>query len=668
MDNAFMLQKQIKENSEDLQKEFCDMEAWEEQMRKKDLEIRNMKNNEKLPAIRKKKKKKIVPTPDVAKDKKPKKPKKCNGISDYDAWNKFDADEACKEIDDSNNLTEKKGERKFDFEVPDKAQLEEEHARAVTKKNEGNDLVKKQQYTKAIGKYNEAIQIFPYDATFFANRALCQLKINNLYSAEGDCTTAIQLDNYYVKAYHRRATVRIELKRYTEAEKDIEKILKLEPSNKEAAYMLTVVKKKISSSSKMMVISGESGNEKSSIEKVIGKKLVCKNLINTKLTENKIEKTHLSDTKDKSSEIKGNIIKQSNDNVENAKDQLNTKLKTSGNKYAPEVKKPNNVEKIFINTSNNEKLPSWLPKCREGLKFVQPLEKVTERVSKSQILRRISVSEVLPNESIFKDIEEINEEKNMQSDVENKTTLKINNLEESKSSENKCDQTVQNVKTVSTDQELPSWLPKCREGISIVDPLTNTLRRVKQTLKRISVSEVSSNESIFKDIEEINEEKSMQSDVENKTTLKRNNLEELKNNTVSVKDCSHNTNVTNDLPPPPRSFVEFMTIWRKNASSDFRHKFLLQITPNDLPDIFKDSLESNLFSEILSILNIEFVSNNDKVYDLLFYFGKVKRFRALVLFMTQADKKALQNLFNYCKWNEKKTKQEINSLRTMFEM
>lgn len=42
---AFMLQRQVKENSEDLHKEILDMQAWEEQMKKKDFEIRNSKND-----------------------------------------------------------------------------------------------------------------------------------------------------------------------------------------------------------------------------------------------------------------------------------------------------------------------------------------------------------------------------------------------------------------------------------------------------------------------------------------------------------------------------------------------------------------------------------------------------------------------------------------------
>lgn len=66
-----------------------------------------------------------------------------------------------------------------------------------------------------------------------------------MYSAEADCSSAIQLDETYVKAYHRRATARMELKQYKEAKKDIEKILTLEPSNKEAKALLSQINKRL---------------------------------------------------------------------------------------------------------------------------------------------------------------------------------------------------------------------------------------------------------------------------------------------------------------------------------------------------------------------------------------------------------------------------------------
>lgn len=66
--------------------------------------------------------------------------------------------------------------------------------------------------------------------------------------AEADCTAAIEMDEFYVKAYHRRATARISLKRYGAAAQDIKKMLKLEPANKEARAMLVRVNKLLENS------------------------------------------------------------------------------------------------------------------------------------------------------------------------------------------------------------------------------------------------------------------------------------------------------------------------------------------------------------------------------------------------------------------------------------
>lgn len=65
----------------------------------------------------------------------------------------------------------------------------------------------------------------------------------SLYSAEADCTSAIEIDDTYMKAYHRRAIARMELKHYEEAKQDIEKMLTLESSNKEAKALLIKVNK-----------------------------------------------------------------------------------------------------------------------------------------------------------------------------------------------------------------------------------------------------------------------------------------------------------------------------------------------------------------------------------------------------------------------------------------
>lgn len=56
--------------------------------------------------------------------------------------------------------------------------------------------------------------------------------------AESDCTTALQLDKTYVKAYQRRAAAREKLGQFAEAKMDLEKVLEQEPKNKESKATL----------------------------------------------------------------------------------------------------------------------------------------------------------------------------------------------------------------------------------------------------------------------------------------------------------------------------------------------------------------------------------------------------------------------------------------------
>lgn len=49
--------------------------------------------------------------------------------------------------------------------------------------------------------------------------------------AETDCTTALQIDPKYDKAYYRRAVALIELGQFSEARDDLNKALELDPDN-----------------------------------------------------------------------------------------------------------------------------------------------------------------------------------------------------------------------------------------------------------------------------------------------------------------------------------------------------------------------------------------------------------------------------------------------------
>lgn len=63
--------------------------------------------------------------------------------------------------------------------------------------------------------------------------------------AINDCTSSLELDSTYVKTYQRRSAAAMALGMYNEAKEDLNKILKLEPNNKQAKIDLELVNNKI---------------------------------------------------------------------------------------------------------------------------------------------------------------------------------------------------------------------------------------------------------------------------------------------------------------------------------------------------------------------------------------------------------------------------------------
>jgi len=82
--------------------------------------------------------------------------------------------------------------------------------KAVAAKNRGNKYFRGGRYELAIKCYTEAIDLCPQDksidlATFHQNRAAAFDQLEDLEAVVGDCDTAINLNNKYVKALDRRA-------------------------------------------------------------------------------------------------------------------------------------------------------------------------------------------------------------------------------------------------------------------------------------------------------------------------------------------------------------------------------------------------------------------------------------------------------------------------------
>lgn len=215
--NPMLLQKQLKENANDLKDFYKDLQSWGEEMKRKED---SLKHQEDIP-----KKTKIQPSDKISDKTNHKikreipKEKPRIGTTDYAKWEKFDADLECErleeDIKDDSELTDE-----FEDSVRDEA---------LVYKEKGNAYVKKKEWDKAIESYTKAIKCYSYDPVFYANRALCHLKKQKFTAAEEDCTLSLKLDNTYVKALQRRAAARESLGKLELAKSDLEQVLKYEP-------------------------------------------------------------------------------------------------------------------------------------------------------------------------------------------------------------------------------------------------------------------------------------------------------------------------------------------------------------------------------------------------------------------------------------------------------
>lgn len=84
---------------------------------------------------------------------------------------------------------------------------------AIEFKNVGNNRFKSGKYNEAIEFYDKAIEACPKThtvdlSTFYQNRAAAYEQLKKWSAVKNDCTTALELNNKYVKALYRRAKAR----------------------------------------------------------------------------------------------------------------------------------------------------------------------------------------------------------------------------------------------------------------------------------------------------------------------------------------------------------------------------------------------------------------------------------------------------------------------------
>ncbi|BAZ11325.1 TPR repeat-containing protein [Calothrix sp. NIES-4071] len=100
----------------------------------------------------------------------------------------------------------------------------------------GVEMLKQENYTEAVVKFTEAIQIQKDYAAAYSNRCLCNLQLQDLGHAVSDCNQAINLAPENIEAYINRGIAYYRQGNYTAAIDDMNHIIALDPHDFRAYY------------------------------------------------------------------------------------------------------------------------------------------------------------------------------------------------------------------------------------------------------------------------------------------------------------------------------------------------------------------------------------------------------------------------------------------------
>lgn len=120
-------------------------------------------------------------------------------------------------------------------------ELQRRRLKAMELKDSGNSSFKTSCFTDALQDYSTALDVCPLvfekeRSIILSNRAACQMKLGAIDAALSDCDEALKLQPDYVRCLQRRAGLREQKDRLTDALEDYQAVLKLDPGNEQARW------------------------------------------------------------------------------------------------------------------------------------------------------------------------------------------------------------------------------------------------------------------------------------------------------------------------------------------------------------------------------------------------------------------------------------------------
>ena len=106
---------------------------------------------------------------------------------------------------------------------------------------EGNDFFSKNEFTKAIESFNEAIKRAPRNPNYYVDRAYCYQKLNDFTKAMNDCQKALTLDSKCASALIRKGHIHFAQKELMRARECFKDALNMDPGNMKAIEGIKLV-------------------------------------------------------------------------------------------------------------------------------------------------------------------------------------------------------------------------------------------------------------------------------------------------------------------------------------------------------------------------------------------------------------------------------------------
>ncbi|XP_020651183.3 RNA polymerase II-associated protein 3 [Pogona vitticeps] len=645
---AVELQMQIRQNAEELQDFVKELENWEKDIKEKDYNLRQQSGvpEKDLPPIRNeayRRKKKKTKMKAVSKNTTEENKKNKIKSYDYEAWGKLDVDKILEELDKEDSTHDSVSQDSDSEE--DGIRIDTE--KALAEKEKGNKYFKQGNYDTAIECYTKGMNADPYNPVLPANRSSAFFRLKKYSVAESDCNLALALDKNYTKAYSRRGAARLALKNFEGAKEDYEKVLELDPDNFEAKSELrkieqVLISKKNSQHEETDISTTmEVAEQKQTEEEQLKQKAVTeKDLGNRYFKEGKYEIAI---------ECYTHGIAADGTNALLPANRAMAYLKIQKYKEAED-----DCTKAVLLDSSYSKAYARRGTARAALGKLKEAMQDFETVLKLEPGNKQAINEImkLKNELFAKGLQiypECPELSQGETEVQNqvKPIDKPMHLRSTKPLRRIIIEEVDD-ETLCTNLVAPT----SQKPVSASIEATQALASAKNPSENDLFSTTDTPQAKLLKIEEIGDSLTMQS-------FTKDIVKEKPPPIPHSCPLKAQTDMENQTLPPASAFpVPLVPVNSFQLESDFRklkcypdqlYTYLKQINPSLYPNLFQKSLDPDVFSQILKILQDFYIGKEEPslILEILQQLSKSKRFDMAVMFMSDAEKKTVCSLFDH---------------------